>query len=128
MAEGYLRFYANGKVEAHSAGLKNTDLHPYTIRVMEEDNIDMGSHSSQSLQSYQGQQFDYLITVCQRVDEEQLNGIHYHHRVHFDVPDPSIKTGTDAEIEKEFMRVREIIKKNMLKFLGGILTDQYQAV
>jgi len=126
MAEGYLRFYANGKVEAHSAGLKDTDLHPYTVQVMEEDNIDMSSHSSKSLDAYAGQQFDYLITVCRNADEELLKDIRYTHRIHFDVPDPSIKTGSDEEIEKEFFRVREIIKKNMLKFLGGILTDQYQ--
>lgn len=127
MAEGYLRFYSNGNVEVSSAGLEETALNPYTIRVMEEDNIDMSKHEPQGIEAFAGEAFDYLITVCERADETALSDIHYHHKVHFDIPDPARTKGTDEEIEEEFLRVREIIKKNMLKFLGGILSEDHQA-
>lgn len=126
MAEGYLRFYSNGNIDVSSAGLERTALNHYTLRVMEEDNIDMSDHQPQRLEEFEGQQFDYLITVCAEVEEGALDHIHYHHKVHFNIPDPTLKSGTDAEIEQEFFRVREIIKKYMLKFLGGILSEDYQ--
>jgi arsenate reductase (thioredoxin) len=126
MAEGYLRFYSNGNIEVSSAGFEETALNPYTIRVMEEDNIDMSKQEPQGVEEFAGEAFDYLITVCEEADENTLSGIHYRHKVHFDIPDPALKHGTDEEIEGEFLRVREIIKKNMLKFLGGILSEDHQ--
>ncbi|NBC09810.1 MAG: arsenate reductase ArsC [Bacteroidetes bacterium] len=128
MAEGYLRFYSNGNIEVSSAGLKGTTLNPYTIRVMEEDNIDMSKQEPQGVEEFAGEAFDYLITVCEEADETALSGIHYRHKAHFNIPDPALKQGTDEEIEEEFLRVREIIKKNMLKFLGGILSEDHQSV
>ena len=126
MAEGYLRFYSNGNIEVSSAGLEKTTLNPYTLWVMEEDNIDMSEHEAEDIDDYTGKQFDYLITVCQKADEQALEGISYRHHVHFDIPDPALKEGSDEEIAAEFLRVREIIKKNMLKFLGGILSEDPQ--
>ncbi len=123
-----MRFYSNGNIEVSSAGLKGTTLNPYTIRVMEEDNIDMSKQEPQGVEEFAGEAFDYLITVCEEADETALSGIHYRHKAHFNIPDPALKQGTDEEIEEEFLRVREIIKKNMLKFLGGILSEDHQSV
>ncbi len=126
MAEGYLKFYSSGNLEVYSAGTESTDLHPLTVSVMEEDNIDMSDHEPKNLDRFHGQSFDYLITVCKEADQELLKGIDYQHKVHFNIPDPASKTGSPQEVEQEFFRVRELIKKNMLKFLGGVLSENIE--
>ena len=124
MAEGYLKYYSSGNLEVYSAGTEGTGLHPLTVSVMEEDNIDMSDHESTKLEQFRGQFFDYLITVCQEVDKETLKDLSYRYKIHFNIPDPASKTGTPQEVEQEFFRVRELVKKNMLKFLGGILSER----
>jgi len=123
MAEGYLKFYSKGEIDVHSAGLQETSLSPITIKVMKEDNIHMDDHQSKSLEDFRGQHFDYLITVCGDVKDETLHTIRYGRKLHYDVPDPAAAGGSEEEVEQEFFRVRELIKKSMLKFLGGMLSE-----
>lgn len=126
MAEGYLRFYAGGNLEIHSAGVKKEGINPYTLRVMEEDNIDMSSHQPRTIGDFQGQHFDYLLTICGEPSEEQLAHLTFDQQMHFSVPDPALAKGTDQEIEAYFLKVREIVKKNMLKFLGRALSENFE--
>lgn len=123
MAEGYLRFYANGQLEINSAGLEAQSLNPFTVKVMEEDNIDMSEHASKSVAQFHGQRFDYLITVCDEAAKVGVKGIDFGKRVHFSIPDPASAAGTDEEIEAEFLAVRDTVKRYMLKFLGKAFSE-----
>ncbi|WP_170254620.1 arsenate reductase ArsC [Phaeodactylibacter luteus] len=123
MAESYLRFYANELLEVESAGLRDQGVNPMTIKVMEEDNIDTEGLLSKPLSTFYGQHFDYLITVCNRAADADLAGLSYDEHIHFDIPDPALATGAPERVEREFLRVREIVKKNMLKFLGKLMAE-----
>lgn len=128
MAEGYLQFYAQGKALAFSAGLEDHGVNAFTLKVMAEDNIDISTHHSKQLRVFKGQQFDYLISVCEEVDEKTLKDITYKHKLHFSIPDPAGFEGTDAEKIEEFRRVRELVKKNVLKFIGQVLFENSELV
>ncbi|NRA50424.1 MAG: arsenate reductase ArsC [Phaeodactylibacter sp.] len=123
MAEGYLKFYSDGKLDVQSAGLNAQQLNPYTVRVMEEDNIDMSGHFAKSVDEFHDQRFDYLVTVCDEATDADLSGIEYENKFHFSIPDPALAKGADAEIESTFIDVRETVKRYMLKFLGKALSE-----
>ncbi|MEQ8703473.1 MAG: arsenate reductase ArsC [Phaeodactylibacter sp.] len=126
MAEGYLRFYAGGKLDIQSAGLNAQHLNPYTVRVMEEDNIDMSEHTAKSIADFHNQYFDYLITVCDEAAESTLQGVNYAEKIHFSIPDPAKASGSEEEIELVFLQVRETVKRYMLKFLGKTLAENVE--
>lgn len=94
---------------------------------MGEDNIDITSHSSKLVDAFHGQHFDYLITVCDEASKKQLKGLSFDEKIHFSIPDPASFQGGNDEIMEEFRRVREIIKKKMLIFIGKTLHQNSEA-
>ena len=115
MAEGFLRKYAPGRFEAHSAGLEPKDLHPLTVKVMEEAGVDMSGQTSKGIETYLGKMlFQYLITVC---DDAEKNcpttwpGVS--NRLHWYFEDPSVLIGTDEEKLAKFRQVRDQIDQKV---------------
>ena len=47
-----------------SAGLDSSVVNPKAIQVMKEDGVDISHHTSKDVNNFIGQQFDYIITVC----------------------------------------------------------------
>jgi arsenate reductase (thioredoxin) len=64
MAEGLLRHDAGDRFEVASAGVEPTQVRPLAIKAMDEIGIDISSHRSKSVDEFEGQNFDYVITVC----------------------------------------------------------------
>src|SRR5438874_1592823 len=50
--------------EVHSAGTSPKGINPYTVRVLQESGIDIAGERSKRVSEYEGQSFDYVITVC----------------------------------------------------------------
>ena len=123
MAEGYLQFYAKQWIEVFSAGVREADVHPLTIEVMAEDSIDITHHLSKAYDRFQGQHFDYLITLCDEAKENLPGFIHFDHHLHFDIPDPVEAEGNKEDQLIIFRDVREIVKKRMLRFIGQKLIE-----
>jgi len=69
MAEGLMRHIAGGQIAVHSAGSHPTGLHPDAIRAMDALGIDIRGQQSKHLHEFDGQAFDYVITVCDRARE-----------------------------------------------------------
>ena len=88
IAEGLLRELGRNRVEVFSAGTEPTDIHPLAIKVMSGRGIDLRTHRSRHLEEYLGQNFDYVITVCDRVREvcPVFPGEPEH--IHWSFPDP----------------------------------------
>jgi arsenate reductase len=71
MAEAFLRKYGDDRFEAYSAGLEPKNIHPYTVRVMEEVGLSLDGQYSKSLAEYMGKvHFGYMITVCADAEEK----------------------------------------------------------
>src|SRR5690348_2653956 len=64
MAEGLLRHDAGDRFDVFSAGTRPTQVRPEAIAVMQELGIDISGHRSRSVDEFAGQDFDYVVTVC----------------------------------------------------------------
>jgi arsenate reductase (thioredoxin) len=69
MAEGLLRHDAGDRFEVESAGTKPSSVRPEAIAVTREAGIDIAGHRSKHVDEFAGQQFDYVITVCDNARE-----------------------------------------------------------
>ena len=64
MAEGLFRTARGDRSEVFSAGTKPSSVRPEAIAVMNEVGIDISGHRSKSIDEFRGQEFRYVITVC----------------------------------------------------------------
>lgn len=116
MSEGWLRHFADGKIEVFSAGTRPSFVHPIAIQVMKEAGVDLSTHRSKSVNEFVGAEFDYVLTVCDNAREEcpYLPGAHV--KIHKPFDDPSFFEGNEHERLNEFRRVRDIIRDEMKGF------------
>ena len=109
MAEGLLRHIGGERFEVHSAGTEATEVRPLAILAMSEVGIDISGQHSKTLDTYLGQQFDYVITVCDSANESCPIFPSGPHRIHWSFPDPSAATGSEDERLAVYRRVRDEI-------------------
>ena len=69
MAEGWLRRLAGDRFDVVSAGTRPVGLNPNAVQAMREAGIDISAHRSKSVDEFAGQQFDYVVTVCDSARE-----------------------------------------------------------
>lgn len=102
MAEGLLRHLGGDRVEVFSAGSEPTRVQPLAIKTMQHWQIDLSGQSSKNMSEFFDQQFDYIITVCDRVREScpVFPGDPEH--IHWSFPDPMEVTGPASVREKAF--------------------------
>ena len=123
LAEGYLRHFAGDKANVYSAGVETHGLNPRAIATMKEDGIDISGHSSNNILEYTGVEFDYVITVCDNAKERCPFFPSNAQKFHYNFPDPAKATGTEAEIEKAFNEVRDMIKVYCINFVKDNLVS-----
>lgn len=118
MAEAFLRKHAGDRYEVYSAGLQPKGINPYTIQVMEEVGIDLDQQTSKSPEIYVGkQQFDYVITVCDQVDQNCPIFPGAGARLHWSFEDPAALAGSHEEKVAKFRQVRDQIERRILLWL-----------
>ncbi len=117
MAHGFLQSF-DPSLTVRSAGTEASGkLNPKAIAVMKEIGIDISHHTSDSVDLYLGEEWDYVITVCGGANEACPAFIgKVKHRLHMGFDDPSHVTGTDEYIWSEFIRVRDEIKNQFYEF------------
>jgi len=111
MAEGYLRLFAGDRADIFSAGLEAHGLNPRAVAIMKEDNVDISSHTSDTLDKYLNIPFDYIITVCDHAKEHCPFFPGNAQRIHAGFPDPAKAEGSEEEIMQVFRSVRNQIKE-----------------
>ena len=84
---------------------------------MAEVGIDISQHTSDAVEMYLNEEWDYVITVCGGANEScpAFTG-KVKHRLHIGFDDPSHATGSPEFVESEFRRVRDEIKARFYKF------------
>ncbi|BDV44522.1 arsenate reductase [Geotalea uraniireducens] len=116
MAEGLINHYIGDRFSASSAGTRATAVNPRAIRVMRELGIDIAHHRSKELGEFAGETFDYVITLCDSANEQCplfFGGVTH---THLGFADPAGATGSEAEIDEAFRRVRDDLKERLLAF------------
>jgi len=125
MAHGFLHSF-DKDLSVCSAGTEATGkLNPKAVAVMKEIGIDISYHTSDSVDLYLNDEWDYVITVCGGANEAcpAFFG-KVKHRLHMGYDDPSHVTGTDEYIWSEFRRVRDEIKVGFQNFYDEQIKPQ----
>ena len=66
---------------------------------------------------FEGQTFDYVITVCDRANESCPIFPGGTERIHWSFEDPTAATGTDEQKLRAFRTVRDAIQQRLRMFL-----------
>ena len=117
MAEGFLRARAGDRFEVQSAGTEQTSVNPLAIRVMAESGVDISGHRSKLYAGLGDTPWDYVITVCDDVNERCPLFPGLQKRLHWSFPDPSRATGSEDDRLATFRRVRDDIDARIAAWL-----------
>ncbi len=116
MAEGLLRSDAGDRFAVESAGTKPSTVRPEAIAVMKEVGIDISSHRSKSVDEFAGQNFDYVLTVCDNAKESCPVFFGKAARLHHSFNDPAAVEGSEEERLGAFRKVRDELRAYLKKF------------
>jgi arsenate reductase (thioredoxin) len=115
MAEGLLRHDAGERFDVESAGTKPSIVRPEAVAAMKELGIDISGHRSKSVEEFDGQKFDYVITVCDSARESCPVFFSDAKRLHHDFDDPAALTGSEERLAL-FRRVRDELRTYLAEF------------
>ncbi len=118
MAEGLLRHLAGDRYEAHSAGTRPSGLAAATVDIMAEIGIDISDHRSKHVDEFAGQEFDYVITVCNYARQACPVFPGGGQRIHWDVEDPIEAQMRGASLEEALREARDDLGERIEAFLG----------
>ena len=116
MAHGFMESF-DKRLTVRSAGTEASGkLSRKAVEVMKDTGIDISHHTSDPIDKYLDQEWDYVITVCGGANENCpvfLGNVKK--RLHIGFDDPSHVTGSEEYIHSEFIRVREEIREGFYK-------------
>ncbi|MDD5038509.1 MAG: arsenate reductase ArsC [Dehalococcoidales bacterium] len=118
MAEGIVNYDLGNQLEAFSAGIMPTFVHPRAIEAMKEIGIAISGQRSKSMAEFTGQPFDYVITLCDNADEKCPLFFGDVKKMHVGFADPAAATGTEEEMMTAFRKVRDEIGSRLLEFFS----------
>jgi arsenate reductase len=111
MAHGFLQSFDKSLIVCSAGTQASGKLNEKAVQVMQEAGIDISYHTSDSIEKYLNEEWDYVITVCGGANEAcpAFFG-KVKNRLHIGFDDPSHAQGTSEFIMSEFYRVRDEIK------------------
>lgn len=126
MAQGFLQSF-NQDITVRSAGTEASgQLNELAVKAMAEIGIDISQHTSESVDKYLDQEWDYVITVCGGANEAcPTFAGKVKQRLHMGFDDPSDAEGTEEFIWSEYLRVRNEIKEAFFNFQLKIPSKPY---
>jgi arsenate reductase len=119
MAEGLLRHEGGDKFEVESAGVEPSFVRPQAIEAMREIGIDISGQRSKSVDEFSGQEFDYVITVCDNANERCPIFPGKTTRIHWSFDDPAAAAGDEETRLSVFRRVRDEIRGRLRSFIAA---------
>jgi arsenate reductase len=119
MAQVLMNHLGQGRIEAFSAGSKPAGyVHPLAIKTLEDAKLSTEGLRSKSWEGYQGQSFDFVITVCDRAKESCPIWPGQPVTAHWGFEDPADATGTEEQKERVFRKVFMEIQIRIKSFLA----------
>jgi protein-tyrosine-phosphatase len=112
MAEAFARLHGGGEVEAASAGSRPSGkVNPRAVEFMREIGYDLTTHSSKSLESFNGREIDVAVTMgCG--DECPL--VRARRREEWQIPDPK------EMAPEQYREVRDLIERRVKDLLASL--------
>lgn len=122
MAEALLRKRAGDRFEAYSAGTEPKGIHPLTVEVMKELNIDLSGARSKGVKELLGKApIHHLIVVCHDAEGKCPTvwpGVF--DRQFWPFEDPAAFQGSETERLEKFRDVRDQIDRRIEQWLRTV--------
>jgi len=111
MAHGFLQSF-DKRIRVFSAGTEPAlRINPMAVEVMKKGGIDISHNNPVNVNQYLNEEWDYVITVCDRANETcPVFLFKVRHRLHIGFEDPSETKGNYTEVINEFYRIRNDIR------------------
>ena len=118
MAEGLLRHEAGDRFDVYSAGTRPSVVRREAIAAMSEIGVDISGHRSKSVDEFTGEEFDYVITVCDSAKQSCPVFPAKTVRMHWSIEDPAAVEGPEAERKAVFRKVRDRLHGRIMVFVA----------
>lgn len=119
MAEGLLRDMAGDEFEVASAGISPTHVRREAIEVMRELGIDISGQRAKAVNLFTGQEFDYVITVCDNANQRCPMFPGKTERIHWSIDDPAAAPGDENARLTAFRRARDELRARLKAFCSN---------
>jgi arsenate reductase (thioredoxin) len=125
MAHGFLQYF-DSRLSVSSAGTEASGkLNHKAVEVMKEAGIDISHHTSDSVDLYLAEEWDYVITVCGGANENcPVFMGKVKNRLHMGYDDPSHAVGKPEFIQSEYYRVRDEIREGFWNLYNNEIKQQ----
>jgi protein-tyrosine-phosphatase/DNA-binding transcriptional ArsR family regulator len=120
IAEALAVARSQGRVEAASAGSHPKPVHANAVRVMRERGVDVGSCRSKHLSLFAVQQFDYVITLCDKVREACPEFPGHPGYIHWSTPDPAAPGDDDEATLPAFRELAAEVETRVAYLLASL--------
>lgn len=99
MAEAFLKHRASDMFDVFSAGTQPEEIDPRAITALSKLGITNSQLTSDHIDKYRGQSFDFVITLCDKANTECRNFDGAKNQLAWDFPDPKTRNCNDAFIQ-----------------------------
>ncbi|MGB9873503.1 MAG: arsenate reductase ArsC, partial [Hydrogenobacter sp.] len=107
-------------VEVYSAGSSPAkEIHPFAIRVMQEEGIDISSQHPKPIEAIPYDKLDIVITLCGDA-KETCPYVPGARMDHWGLPDPAKAEGSEEERLEFFRKVRDEIKARVEELIRSL--------
>ena len=121
MAEGWVRQLKADSIDAFSAGIEKHGVDPLAVQVMAEAGVDISTQKSKLISELPGQEFDYVVTLC----DHALEACPYFpariKRIHWPFADPP-RLATAADDDEERLGCYRRVRDEIRDFVAGLPT------
>jgi protein-tyrosine-phosphatase/DNA-binding transcriptional ArsR family regulator len=123
MAEALARARSGAAIEAHSAGSHPRPLHPNAVRVMRDEyGLDLAGQAPKHLELFEGQRFDWVISLCDRVREVCPEFPGEPETIHWSIANPATDDPDDVTYPLFQQCAAELATR--IEFLLAVLADR----
>ena len=117
MEHGFLQSFDENLIVRSAGTEASGKLNEKAVTAMKEIGIDISHHTSDSVDDYLNEEWDYVITVCGGANENCPTFLgKVKNRIHIGFDDPTYAEGSEKFVWSEYIRVRNEIKDAFLEF------------
>ena len=118
IGHGLMESMAGDKFEVFSAGSHPSQVHPMSIKIMEEIGIDISYNTSDLVDDYLKTGIEVVITVCDHANEICPIFPGNIEKIHWSINDPFKGWGYNKNQMQSFRKTRDEIKERIINFLN----------
>lgn len=113
MAEALLKHHGKGEYQVYSAGTEPGEVDPRTLKAISHFGLETDELKSQSVDDFKHIEFDLVISLCDKINQECKQLIKGEHHIAWDFPEPRSRNVPNP-FEKTLQEINERLKMFLL--------------